>query len=107
MELLERLLSDFDIRSVFDASLGSGALAEACLRLGILYVGVTTSATHSKWLGNVTDNIVLNHMSTPGRPCYQKDTANEVKLHFSDVLVALEENAVAEDIDMNVVADVL
>ena len=49
MELVEQLLTDVDVRGVFDISPGSSALAEAALRLGISYVSVTTKSTHAKW----------------------------------------------------------
>ena len=105
VELYEQLLADFDARSVFDVSPGSGALAEACLRLGISYVGVTTRMTHATWLSNVLDRMVLGHIVTPGRPCYQKDFAAEVRTHVSDILRALEEAESADDIDMDPFAD--
>ena len=100
IEIYEQILTDFDIRCVFDVSPASGALAEAALRLGICYVGVTTKATHAKWLNNVLDNVALAHMATPGRPCYAKDSADEIQTHFADILVGLEEAAAAEDLDM-------
>jgi hypothetical protein len=105
VELYEQLLADFDARSVFDVSPGSGALAEACLRLGISYVGVTTRMTHATWLSNVLDRMVLGHIVMPGRPCYQKDFAAEVRTHVSDILRALEEAESADDIDMDPFAD--
>ena len=80
--MFEELLLDFDIRGVFDLSPGSGCLAEAALRLGICYVGVTTKAAHAKWLGNVIDRVAMSHVVTPGRPCYLKDLAGDVQAHF-------------------------
>jgi hypothetical protein len=100
VDLYEQLLVDFDIRGIFDISPGSGALAEAALRLGVCYVGVTTKTTHAKWLGNVVDRVAMSHMAAPGRPCYQKDLATEVQTHFGDMLAGLEESADMEDIDV-------
>ena len=100
VDLFEQLLIDFDIRACFDVSPGSGALAEAALRLGICYVGVTTKAMHAKWLGNVVDRVAMSHMATPGRPCYQKDLAFDVQNYFSDMLAGLEESNDGEDVDV-------
>ena len=105
VEIYEQMLADFDVRSVFDVSPGSGALAEACLRLGITYVGVTTRPTHATWLSNVLDRVVLGHIVTPGRPCYQKDFAVEVQTHVSDILLVLQESESADDFDMDPFAD--
>jgi len=100
VDLLEELLLNFDIRGVFDLSPGSGALAEAALRLGICYVGVTTKAAHAKWLGNVADRVTMSHIATLGRPCYQKDLESEVQLHFGDMLAGMRESADMEDLDV-------
>ena len=101
VELYEQMLQDFDIRAVFDASPGSGALAEAALRLGISYVGVTTSSTHAKWLGNVTDRVAMSHLATPGRPLYNQQLAKDVNSHFGDMLAGLQESADMEDVDVH------
>ena len=98
MELYEQLLLDFDIRGVFDVYPGSGCLAEAALRLGICYVGVTTKATHAKWLGNVMDRVAMSHVVTPGRPCYFKDLAADVQTHFGAMLAGLKESEDMEDV---------
>ena len=100
VELFEQLLLDFDIRVVFDVSPGSGCLAEAALRLGICYVGVTTKATHAKWLGNVMDRVAMSHVVTPGRPCYLKDVAADVQTYFGAMLAGLKESADMEDVDL-------
>ena len=100
VELFEQLLLDFDIRGVFDVSPGSGCLAEAALRLGICYVGVTTKATHAKWLGNVMDRVAMSHVVTPGRPCYSKDLAADVQTHFGAMLAGLKESEDMEDVDL-------
>ena len=90
VEIYEQLLLDFDIRSIFDVSPGSGGLAEAALKLGVMYVGVTTSQTHTKWLDNALDRVAVGHTKTPGRPCYDKEFAAEVQTHCSDILIALD-----------------
>ena len=93
VELFEQLLQDFDIRGVFDLSPGAGCLAEAALRLGICYVGVTTKATHAKWLNNVIDRVAMSHVVTPGKPCYLKDLVDNVQTHFGPMLAGLQESA--------------
>ena len=90
MKIYEKLLLDFGVRSIFDLSPGSGASAEAALKLGVMYVGVTTSPTHAKWLDNALGRVALGHTKTPGRPCYYKKFAAEVQTHCSDNLIALE-----------------
>ena len=100
MELFEQILQDFDIRCVFDVSPGSGALAEAALRQGICYVGVTTDTTHTRWLGNVLDRVAMTHVATPGRPIYNKEMAVDVNSHFGDVMAAFQENAEMDDVDV-------
>ena len=100
VELYEQIFTDFDIHGVFDVSPGSGACAEAALRLGICYVGVTTKTAHSRWLGNVMDRVAMSHAVTPGRPCYMKDIAGDLQTHFGDVLAGLQESADMEDVDL-------
>ena len=100
VELLEQILVDFDIRAVFDVSPGSGALAEAALRLGICYVGVTTDTSHARWLGNVLDRVAMTHVATVGRPLYNKEMAVDVNSHFGDVLAGMQESADMEDVDV-------
>ena len=101
VDLLEQLLTDFDMRAVFDISPGSGALAEAALRLGISYVGVTTTSTHAKWLGNVIDRVAMGHLAMPGRPLYNKEVASDVNTYFGDMLAGLQESADMEDVDVD------
>ena len=66
---------------------------------------MNTRTTYSTWLSNVLDRVVLGHIVMPGRPCYQKDFAVEVRTHVSDILRALEEAESADDIDMDPFAD--
>jgi len=100
VELFEQILTDFEIRAIFDVSPGSGALAEAALRLGICYVGVTTNSTHTRWLGNVLDRVAMSHLGTPGRPIYSKELASDVNSYFGDMLAGLKESADMEDVDV-------
>ena len=100
VEFYEQLLTDFDIHGVFDVSPGSGACAEAAMRLGICYVGVTTKAAHAKWLGNVLDRVAMSHAATPGRPCYLKELAGDVQTYFGDMLAGLQESEEMEDVDL-------
>ena len=105
VELYEQILSDFGIRTVFDLSPGSGALAEACLRMGLTYAGVTCKQTHCRWLGNVLDRFCLAHMTTPGRPCHSKEYAPVIQSYCADILLSISEAAEAEDIDWDTVLD--
>ena len=100
ISLLEALLEDLDIAAVFDVSPGSGALAEACLRLGVQYVGVTTSDTHNRWLQNVLDRAAVEHIVTQGRPLYQRSLVEHVRRHFDEVLSALDAARAAADVDI-------
>ena len=93
-------MEDLDVSAIFDVSPGSGALAEACLRLGLQYVGVTTSDTHNRWLQNVLDRAAVEHIVTQGRPMYQRSLVDHVKRHFDEVLSTLEAARSAEDVDI-------
>ena len=99
-ELYEQLLSDLDVTSVFDLSPGSGALAEACLRLGATYAGVTAKAEHARWLQNVLDRITVKHVITPGRSLFNKESVDTMRLHFGDILQAVDTEADGEDINV-------
>ena len=100
VELLARVVVDFDIRVVFDVPPGSWALAEAALRLGICYVGVTTDATHTSWLGNALYRVAMTHLASLGRPMDNKEVAGDVNAHFGDVLVGFKEGADMDDVDV-------
>ena len=84
--LMEQLLTDFGVCGVFHISPGPAALAEAALRVGISYVGVTAKSTHAKWLGNVIDRVAMSHLATPGRPMHNKELATDVNAYFGDML---------------------
>ena len=101
IQLYEQMLADYDVRSIFDVSPGSGALAEAAMALGITYVGVTTRPTHAKWLNNVLDRAVLSHITMPGRPCHQTELAGDVQKYFSDILLAAADIAAGDDVDVD------
>ena len=100
VEYYEQMFTDFDIHGVFDVSPGAGAAAEAALRLGICYVGVTTKTAHAKWLGNVLDRVAMSHGVTLGRPCYLKDLAADLQTHFGDMLAGLQESAEMDDVNL-------
>ena len=68
--------------------------------MGICYVGVTTNTAHTKWLGNVLDRVAMSHVTTPGRPIYNKELANSVMTYFGDMLAGLQESADMEDVDV-------
>ena len=100
VDSFELLLIAFDIRAELDVSLGSGALAEAALRMGFCYVGVTVKAAHTKRLGNVADRVTMSHMAMPARPCYQKDLASDVQHNLSQLFAGLQQSTDCEDVDM-------
>ena len=70
------------------------------MRLGLCYVVVATKASHTKWLGSVLERITINHIATPGRPCYSKELASLVQSHFGDMLAGMEESANMEDVGL-------
>ena len=70
--------------AVVDLSPGSGALAEACMKMGAQYFGVVFDRTHFQWLSNVVDRASLKHICAQGGVLYHADLATHLKELFSD-----------------------
>ena len=79
-----RVLEDTMTQAVVDLSPGSGALAEACMKMGAQYFGVVFDRTHFQWLSNVVDRASLQYICAQGGVLYQADLATHVKELFSD-----------------------
>ena len=71
-------------QAVVDLSPGSGALAEACMKKGVHYLGVVFDKTHFQWLSNVVDQASLQYICAQGGSLYHADLATHVKELFSD-----------------------
>ena len=71
-------------QTAVDLSLGSGALAEACMKRGVHYFGVVFDKTHHQWLSNAVDRASLQYICAQGDLWYQADLATHVKELFSD-----------------------
>ena len=84
VELWVRVLGDANVKCVFDLSPGSGALAEACMRIGAQYFGVVFEKLHLSWLSNVVDRAALKYITTNGNPLYHEDLATHLKTLFAD-----------------------
>ena len=81
-----QLMTDVRADCVVDLSPGSGALATACMQLGIAYLGIVSNATHLSWLTNVLDRAALQYIVESGHVLYQEDLASLVKDMFADLL---------------------
>ena len=77
-------MEDTMSRAVVDLSPGSGALAEACMKMGVHYFGVVFDRTHFQWLSNVVDRASLQYMCAQAGLLYHADLATHVKELFSD-----------------------
>ena len=71
-------------QAVVDLSPGSGALAEACMKMGAQYFGVVFDKTHFQWLSNVVDRASLQYICAQGGVLYHADLATHLKELFSD-----------------------
>ena len=92
---------------VVDYSPGSGAMARACLNLGIQYVGICRSAQHCSWLTNILNKAAVECISRTGSPLYQQDLATCINEHFKELIDELHQQdaAVAEEPDGEYCAD--
>lgn len=83
------MLTDFKIKAVFDMTPGSGALAEACLSLGLTYHGVCLNTKHMHWLATVVDRAACGLITHQGcSPLFQQDLATLLEKHFNDIVEA-------------------
>ena len=80
----EQILQDTMTQAVVDLSPGSGALAEACMKMGAQYFGIVFDKTHHQWLTNVVDRASLQYICAQGGQLYHSDLATTLKELFSD-----------------------
>ena len=80
----EQILQDTMTQAVVDLSPGSGALAEACMKMGAQYFGIVFDKTHHQWLSNVVDRASLQYICEQGGVLYHSDLATTLKELFSD-----------------------
>jgi len=84
---------------VVDFSPGSGALARACLELGIKYVGICRTAEHCSWLINVTNRAAVEIATREGTTLYDQDLAKMLSTHFQELLDELHAQDAAKSDD--------
>ena len=82
-ELYVSLLKNHNIKSVFDLC-GSTSLMDACLTLGLKYVGVALSPVHATWLESVADRMAAKCVVQQEHPLYQADLAESLSKMFTD-----------------------
>ena len=84
---------------VVDYSPGSGAMARACLNLGIQCVGICRTEQHCSWLTNILNKAAVECISRNGSPLYQQDLASCINAHFMELIDELHQQdaAVAEE----------
>ena len=87
-----QVLSDTTAKAVVDVSPGSGALAQACMELGIPYFGMCANQQHLTWLTNVLDRAALRWICQTGTFLYQEDLATHIQELFADSLKANDED---------------
>ena len=97
----EDILWSLDAAMVVDLSPGSGSAGRACLRAGIQYVACCQTEAHASWVGNILDREACETAVTNGTPLFEQDLASMLKKHFQDVLTQLEEQARAEENDLD------
>ena len=97
----EVFLQEVKAALVVDYSPGSGAMARACLNLGIQYVGICRSEQHCSWLTNILNKAAVECISRTGSPLYQQDLATCINEHFRELIDELHQQdaAVAETTD--------
>jgi hypothetical protein len=100
-ELWSQLLSELNVKCVVDLTPGAGALAIACMDIGIIYFGMCRDATHQSWLSNVLDRAALKFLCKAGAHLYQEDLATHIRELFADVLNGDAEEVTDEGIAMS------
>ena len=80
---------------VVDYSPGSGAMARACLDLGIQYVGICRTDQHCSWLTNILNTAAVECISRNGSPLYQQDLATCINDHFRELIDELHQQDAA------------
>ena len=84
----QALLQNHLVKDVIDLSPGSGALASACLSLGLRYTGFCANEKHRKWLENLVDRQALTLAATEGHALWSQSLAELIHRHFKDVIGA-------------------
>ena len=84
---------------VVDYSPGSGAMARACLNLGIQYVGICRTEQHSTWLNNILNKAAVECTSRNGSPLYEADLASAIQVHFTEMIEEQRQQDAAEDVE--------
>ncbi|CAE7231577.1 unnamed protein product [Symbiodinium sp. CCMP2592] len=82
----QALVKNHMVKDVVDLSPGSGALASACLSMGIRYTGFCGNEKHRKWLENLVDRQALALAATEGHALWTQSLADLIQLHFKDVV---------------------
>ena len=92
-------LKEIAATMVIDLTPGSGALARACLDLGIQYVGVCRSEPHCSWLINILNRAAVESTVRQGTALYEQDLATCLKDHFAKLIDELhaQDAAVSDD----------
>ena len=93
-----QVLEDTMSQAVVDLSPGSGALAEACMKMGAQYFGIVFDKTHHQWLSNVVDRASLQYICAQGGVLYHADLATHVKELFSDHIAGGDDDEDACDL---------
>ena len=90
-DLWARIMTDLDVKYVYDLSPGSGPLARACLDKGIVYAGFARNEAHPAWLSNLLDRYAMRAILTKGNAMFAEDLAETVKDHFQDIVDNIDE----------------
>ena len=89
ISLFLAILDEFKIKAVFDCTVGTGALMEACLTRGVLYHGLCLNRDHLSWVQAVADRAACGLASIQGSTLYSEELSKSVKEVFDDVLRSL------------------
>ena len=92
---LVQILTELNAKCVVDVTPGSGALAEACMILNILYLGLIVDSTHMSWLANVVDRAAVRQIVKTGTAMHQAELATSLKKVFGEAIA--EEEAEGEE----------
>ena len=87
-------LQAWDVQAVCDLSPGSGALASACMSLGIQFLGICEDDHHLSWLSNTCDRASLKYITEHGTAMFQQELSDLITEQFADILEELN----AEDV---------
>jgi len=97
----KKFFEDLQARCIVDLSPGSGLAARAAMELGVPYLGITRTAEHGQWLGNVCDRYALQAAVTSGTALHSADLQGSIEDHFGDVLTHVRNADAAVDKEFN------